>query len=66
MSASTDGEQGETQRFGQVEKQPVDYPAGNANTGKCETIRDRTLAGTSHCSQSDLHKDRPGAEPAQQ
>jgi len=65
VSASTDGEQGETQRFGQVEKQPVDYPAPEANAGKCEIIRDRMLAGTSHCSHSDLHKDRPGAEPAQ-
>ena len=65
MSASTDDEQGETQRFGQVEKQPVDYPAAEANGGKCEIIRDRTLAGTSHCFYSDLHKDQPGAETAQ-
>ena len=65
LSASTDGEQGEAQRFDQVEKQPVDYSAREANAGKCEIIRDRTLAGTSHCSHSDLHKDQPGAEPAQ-
>jgi hypothetical protein len=66
VSASTDGEQGETQRFDQAEKQSVDYPARNANVEKCEIIRDRTLAGTSHCPQSDLHKDRPDTEPSQQ
>jgi adenylate kinase len=65
LSASPDGEQGEAQRFDQVEKQPVDYSAREANAGKCEITRDRTLAGTSHCFYSDLRKDQPGAEPAQ-